>query len=211
MILYIYIYISVPARPLHSGATPCPYLTAPCSFYIAPCVFMPKLTKKLISNDVPSKISFTSKSALHLPTAPCTFQNLTGTLFTEYKNHAWRMGEILVSWWSWLINNHLHYDGHVTQILTPDWPDVFVYSKWKHMVLFIWWSSVPFLFICLITVFFPHFMLLLWHKYGLIILIIIIMAEMAVFNMAGNLNKRDAYGLLFIASPRRLILNKFRI
>ena len=41
---------------------------------------MPKLTKKLISNDVPSKISFTRKSALHLPTAPCTFQNLAGTL-----------------------------------------------------------------------------------------------------------------------------------
>jgi len=41
---------------------------------------MPKLTKKLISNDVPSKISFTHKSALHLPTAPCTFQNIAGTL-----------------------------------------------------------------------------------------------------------------------------------
>ena len=41
---------------------------------------MPKLTKTLISNDVPSKIYFTPKSALHLPTAPCTFQNLAGTL-----------------------------------------------------------------------------------------------------------------------------------
>ena len=42
---------------------------------------MPKLTKKLISNDVPLKISFTRKSAFHLPTAPCTFQNLGGTLY----------------------------------------------------------------------------------------------------------------------------------
>ena len=44
---------------------------------------MPKLTKKLISNDVPSNISFTPKGALHLPTAPCTFQNLAGTLNRE--------------------------------------------------------------------------------------------------------------------------------
>jgi len=65
------------------------------------------------------------------------------------------MREILVSWWSWLVNNHLHYDGHMTQILSPDWPVVFVYSKYKDMILFKWWISVPFLFICLITVFFP--------------------------------------------------------
>ena len=33
-------YASVPARPLHGGATPCPYLTVPCTFYFAPCVFI---------------------------------------------------------------------------------------------------------------------------------------------------------------------------
>jgi len=41
---------------------------------------MPKLTKILISNDVPTKISFTRKSALRLTISPCTFQNLAGTL-----------------------------------------------------------------------------------------------------------------------------------
>jgi len=39
------------------------------------------------------------------------------------------MGEILVGWQSLVLNGHLHYDGHVTQILSPDWPVVFVYSK----------------------------------------------------------------------------------
>ena len=48
---------------------------------------MLKLTKTLISNDVPSKISFTRKSALHLPTAPCTFQNLAGTLCLPLQKH----------------------------------------------------------------------------------------------------------------------------
>ena len=28
-----------------------------------------------------------------------------------------------------LVNSHLHYDGRVTEILYPDWPVVFVYSK----------------------------------------------------------------------------------
>ena len=36
--------------------------------------------KKRISKDVPSKMSFTHKSALRLPTAPCPFQDLAGTL-----------------------------------------------------------------------------------------------------------------------------------
>jgi len=44
-----------------------------------------------------------------------------------------------------------------------------------------------------------------------ICIMIIKMAEMPVFNVAGKLNEGNAYGLLFIASPRRLILNKFRI
>ena len=38
-----------------------------------------KLNKR-ISIDVPSKMSFTHKSALRLPTAPCPFQDLAGTL-----------------------------------------------------------------------------------------------------------------------------------
>jgi len=29
---------SVPARSLHGGTTPCPYLTAPCTFY-ALCIY----------------------------------------------------------------------------------------------------------------------------------------------------------------------------
>ena len=28
-----------------------------------------------------------------------------------------------------VVSGHLHYDGHVTQILSPDWPVVFVYNK----------------------------------------------------------------------------------
>ena len=33
------LYVSVPARPLHHGATPCPRLDMPCAFYLAPCAF----------------------------------------------------------------------------------------------------------------------------------------------------------------------------
>ena len=36
--------------------------------------------QKTYFSDVPSKMSFTHKNALHLPTAPCPFQNLAGTL-----------------------------------------------------------------------------------------------------------------------------------
>jgi len=36
----IIIVVSVPARPLHGGVMPCPYLTVPGTFYFAPCVFI---------------------------------------------------------------------------------------------------------------------------------------------------------------------------
>jgi len=31
--------VSVPARPLHSGAMPCPYLTVPCMLYFVLCIY----------------------------------------------------------------------------------------------------------------------------------------------------------------------------
>jgi len=58
---------------------------------------MPKLTKKLVSSDVPSKISFTRKGALHLPNAACTFQNLAGTLHLQ-------MGDLIILYF---IRDHL--------------------------------------------------------------------------------------------------------